>query len=483
MPLELPEELLALIVDFVTENKDKRTLSRLALVSRALLTHVRQHRSAEIKIIITAGACTCLTRRYVRRLRDIIVADPSFAACITSIHLVEQSTRRMGGGSFEWLTRSDADGLADILQSLVSLRRLSVINESDDFVFDSTSTDWRLIDVAVQRALLDLFSLPSLETLVLKRITNMELTPLIGRSNLKELTLRSVSLSDRDLERMQAGGPVASLSVGERASKGRLESIEFAGCGLTLQKLLTSLARDDAQLDASYLRRLRVHSFLYDSAAESAIQELLLKCAVHLERLSFHVYLRLLPERPQGELRALDCLRLHQLPLVQTLDVEFQILWYFKPIPQPYTDAIVTALRNLSHESLQVLRLTFTLQCLGPPTLLATDARNTSKAILEVDLWEQMDSMAGECLAGMESLEIVIQGKRRSPDLANQVNNLYSRMPTLSSKNILHVNWYVDLAVILFDFVERNTDRIDEAETLMWGNLDFYCSGRCKEDV
>ncbi|KAF6760620.1 hypothetical protein DFP72DRAFT_76615 [Ephemerocybe angulata] len=452
MPLELPEELLALIVDFVTENKDKRTLSRLALVSRALLTHVRQHRSAEIKIIITAGACTCLTRRYVRRLRDIIVADPSFAACITSIHLVEQSSRRMGGGSFEWLTRSDADGLADILQSLVSLRRLLVINESDDFVTASTSTDWCLIDVAVQRALLNLFSLPSLETLVLKRITNMELTPLIGRSNLKELTLRSVSLSDRDLERMQAGGPVASLSVGERASKGRLESIEFAGCGITLQKLLTGLARDDAQLDASYLRRLHVHSFLYDSAAESAIQELLLKCAVHLERLSFSVSLRLLPERPKGELRALDCLRLHQLPLVQTLDVEFQIPWHFLPIPQPYTDAIVTALRNLSHESLQVLRLTFTL----PPTLFATNPleRNTSKGILEVDLWEQMDSMARECLAGMESLEIVVLGKRRSPDLANLVNNLYSRMPNLSSKNILHVNWYVDLAVILFDFVE-----------------------------
>ncbi|KAF6760590.1 hypothetical protein DFP72DRAFT_1042586 [Ephemerocybe angulata] len=460
MPPELPEELLALIVDFVTENKDKATLSCLALVDRALLTHVRQHRSAEIII-----AQSLSTHRYVRRLRDIIVADPSFAACITSIHLVEQSTWRIDSGSFEWLTRSDADGLADILQSLVSLRRLSVTNDKlGAFI------DWDLIDVAVQRALLDLFCLPSLETLVLNRIINMELTPLIDRSNLKELALLSVSLSDRNLERIKAGGPAAS--VGERASKGRLESLEIADCGTTLQKLLTGFAQDDAQLEASYLRSLQVHSTQYDSAAEAAIQELLLKCAVHLERLSFHVHIN--SGRPEGELRALDFLRFHQLPLVQTLDVEFLVMQSCQPIPQPYTDAIVTALRNLSHESLRVLRLTFTLQILCQPAFLARDARNSSKAILDVDLWEQMDSMAGECFAGMESLEIVVLGERwwcNSPDLANLVNNIYSRMPTLSSKQVLHVNW------------------IDEAETLtgnsphtslpMYTFLGFQCLGRC----
>ncbi|KAF5339897.1 hypothetical protein D9611_009103 [Ephemerocybe angulata] len=436
MPLELPDELLALIVDFVNDTKNKSTLSRLALVSRSLLTHVRQRRSAEI--IIAQSLSKCLIHRYIRRLRDIIVADPSFAACITSIHLVDSSTRTLGGGSFGWLMRSDADGLVDILQSLVSLRRLSVTNSIvDGFI------DWGLIDVAVQGALFDLFSLPSLEILVLDRIINMELTPLIDCSNLKELTLLSVSLSDFDLEPIQAGGPVAC--VDERARKGRLESLDIADCGIALQKLLEGFTRDDAQLEASHLRRLQVHSTLYDSAMESAIQGLLLKSADHLEKLSFHVHFDF--NRPKGELRALDCLRLHQLPLVQTLDIEFLVnMLHCQPIPQPYTDSIVAALRNMSHESLQVLRLTFTIQRLGPYPFLATDALNLSKAILDVDLWERVDSIAGECFAGMKSLEIVVQGERWlcesvSPDLADLVKNLYSRMPTLLSKKVLHVNW------------------------------------------
>lgn len=295
---QLAEELLALIVDIVADSDDNDTLSQLALVNHQLLVLVRERRSAAL---IIGGpdfhSQTHKLKIHLQKLLSLIQDDPSFAECIISLTLSHDAEPadagvKNGRGHYSalgWLAWSEVtDLVSHILLQLPYLRRLIITSDKADAFID-----WAHVPLEMQDSLFYCFSLSSLDTLVLDRILNMEITPLIDCSNITDLSLNGVTLSSADREPIVEAVPmdIDGIEGGTAAvgTRGYLQSLEVGDCGVALEKLVEGFERDDARLSVTKLRTLTVRASMYDSTMERALKRLLLQTIGSIEELRFHV--------------------------------------------------------------------------------------------------------------------------------------------------------------------------------------------------
>lgn len=292
----LAEELLALIVDIVADRDDGHTLSQLALVSHQLLTLVRERRSAAL-IIGGPGHHSQNLDVYLQKLLPLIQDDPTFAECVISLTLSHDAESAKLAVTNAWTSYSAVGWLAwsevtdlvtQILLQLPFLRNLTITSHTPDAFID-----WTIIPPELQDALFHCFSLLSLDTLVLDRIMNMEITPLIDCSNIRSLSLTGVSLSKADLKPVGEAVPMVVVDGGEGGvrvgAQGHLRELEVGDCGIALGKLLEGFEREDARLSVSGLRKLTVHAGMYDGTMEKALKTLLHRVSGSIEEIRVRV--------------------------------------------------------------------------------------------------------------------------------------------------------------------------------------------------
>lgn len=287
---ELAQELLALIADVIAESGDHESLAKLALVNRPLLNLVRERRSSEI--VIGGLAFHAKPQKllgYLQRLQSLIQADPTFAECIIALTLSHDTDVETDWDydTMGWLAWTEVtEAVSQVLPQLPSLRSLTVTTYIPD-----AFTDWANVPPDLQDALFHCFSLSTLEELVLERVVNMEITPLIDCPSLTNLSLTGVTLSAEDLEPVGEAEPmdVDDAEDGEAGNQGHLLTLEVGDCGTALGKLLEGLERDDARLSISKLKTLTVHAAIYDNTMKQAMKRLVQQAGNSIEELRIRI--------------------------------------------------------------------------------------------------------------------------------------------------------------------------------------------------
>lgn len=287
---ELAQELLALIADIIAESGDHETLAKLALVNRQLLNLVRERRSSEL--IIGGPAFHAKPQEllgYLKNFYSLIQADPTFAECVKALTLSHDTDVELdwGYGTTGWLAWTEVtEVVSQVLQQLPSLRSLTITSHKPDVFMN-----WASIPSDMQDALFHCFSLSTLEELVLERVVNMEITPLIDCPSLTTLSLLGITLSAEDMEPVGEAEPmdVDVVEVGEARNRGHLLTLEVGDCGIALEKLLEGLERDDARLSISKLKTLTVHAAMYDDVMKQTMKRLVRQAGDSIEELRIHV--------------------------------------------------------------------------------------------------------------------------------------------------------------------------------------------------
>ncbi|KAJ3549112.1 hypothetical protein NMY22_g994 [Coprinellus aureogranulatus] len=460
---QLAEELLALIADIIADEGDNSTLSQLALVNRQLLTLVRERRIASL--VIGGPELHSLPQKLLEHLQTLLLLiqnDSTFAECVISLtlsHDAESAANSMKWrgeySSLGWLLWTEVtDVLSQILSQLPSLRSLTVTSHKPDAFIN-----WKHVPQDLQGILFHCFSLPSLNTLVLDRIINMEVSPLIDCSNITNLTLIGVTLSEEDMDPIGEAEPMDIDNLeGEAMSRGHLQSLEIGDCGASLDKLLEGFERDDARLSMSGLKNLTVHASMYDDAMEKALKHLIRQAGGSIEKLPVSC------DRNVNELKVLNSLRRleDRLPHLTSLNVEVVLSWcteiHVHDSLMPYSmeplEAVIQTVHHVYEaRHLETVRFDIIIESFPWTRVHCAEYMEISEvaaAVSQSKLWPSLESTFGAASSTRLSIDVAIATpllKALSTEIKpvevqkrdEVVDETYRKMPNLTKNGILNV--------------------------------------------
>ncbi|KAJ3540598.1 hypothetical protein NMY22_g4226 [Coprinellus aureogranulatus] len=470
---QLAEELLALIADIIADEGDNSTLSQLALVNRQLLTLVRERRIASLVI----GGPDFHSQppkllEHLQILLSLIQNDSTFAECVISLtlsHDAESAANSMKWrgeysslGWFSWTEVTDV--LSQILLLLPCLRSLAITSHKPDAFIN-----WKHVPQDLQDILFHCFSLPSLNTLVLDRIVSMEVSPLIDCSNITNLTLIGVTLSEEDMDPIGEAEPmdIDNPEGGEVMSRGHLQSLEVGDCGASLDKLLEGFERDDARLSISGLKNLTVHASMYDDAMEKALKCLIRQAGGSIEKLRTDVPVSC--DRNVNELKVLNSLRRleDRLPHLTSLNVEVILSWcaeiHEHADRMPYSveplEAIIQAVRHACEaRHLETVRFDIIIESYPWSRIYPAECTKLSEiatALTLSELWPFLETTFGTAsrlrtlsidiaiatplMKGLPTEIKPVEVRKRD----EVVEETYRKMPNLTKNGTLNAYWCV----------------------------------------
>jgi len=180
--LDIPLEIIELIIDEVANRNDKETLKTVSLSSRRF---VDQCQKKLFHTIDLADKCI-YGEDYYRRLYRILSQRPKFCSYVRDLRLVDSY---VWDQNKDWVWLANEETIRDVLNILPNLHSFSL-------TFKTGQPKWTSFNSYLRQALLDLAKRPSIVRFSLNRISDFTPTLLVTLLMVKNLELHDVQVND-----------------------------------------------------------------------------------------------------------------------------------------------------------------------------------------------------------------------------------------------------------------------------------------------
>jgi hypothetical protein len=180
--LDIPLEIIELIIDEVANRKDKETLKTVSLSSRRF---VDQCQKKLFHTIDLADKCI-YGEDYYRRLHRILSQRPKFCSYVRDLRLVDSY---VWDQNKDWVWLANEESICDVLNILPNLHSFSL-------TFKTGQPKWTSFNCYLRQALLDLAKRPSIVRFSLNRISDFTPTLLVTLLMVRNLELHDVQVND-----------------------------------------------------------------------------------------------------------------------------------------------------------------------------------------------------------------------------------------------------------------------------------------------
>ncbi|KIM49924.1 hypothetical protein M413DRAFT_439052 [Hebeloma cylindrosporum] len=180
--LDIPLEILELIIDEVAHRNDKETLKTISLSSRRFVDHCQKKLFHTIDL---ADKCI-YGEDYYRRLHRILSQRPKFCSYVRDLRLVDSY---VWDQSKDWVWLANEESICDVLGILPNLHSFSL-------TFKTGQPKWTSFNSYLRQALLDLAKRPSIVRYSLNRISDFTPSLLVTLLMVKNLELHDVQMNE-----------------------------------------------------------------------------------------------------------------------------------------------------------------------------------------------------------------------------------------------------------------------------------------------
>jgi len=180
--LELPLEIIELIIDEVAKRNDKEALKAISLSSRHFVDRCQKKLFHTIDL---ADKCI-YGEDYYRRLLRILSQRPKFCTYVRDLRLVDSY---VWDKSKDWVWLANEESICDVLNVLPNLHSFSL-------TFKTRQPKWTSFNWYLRQALLDLAKRPSIVRYSLNHISDFPPTLLATLLTVKHLELHNVQVNE-----------------------------------------------------------------------------------------------------------------------------------------------------------------------------------------------------------------------------------------------------------------------------------------------
>ena len=184
--IDLPLEVLELIVDEIATQGDKLTLRSFALVSRSFVARCQKHLFRTIDL----GDKNVSGEEYYHLFFEILEQRPKFCSYVEDLRLVDTYVWDQNKDS-TWLVQEDS--ICDLLDLLPNLHSFALS-------FNTSRPTWLSFNACIRHSLMQLAKRPTIQSFSLSHIVDFPPPCLVTLTTIRRLRLHDVHVTQAYLE-------------------------------------------------------------------------------------------------------------------------------------------------------------------------------------------------------------------------------------------------------------------------------------------